>query len=93
MKIERPPPLVKKNPNLLGAAHSPADARSGPKQDMHESGWERDHYLSLSSSPRLAMEHRVELLEENMKRCSHSLAEAKATIAVISNENQALTEK
>jgi exonuclease VII small subunit len=39
------------------------------------------------------MMHRVELLEENMKRCSQSLAHAESTITDLTKENQALTEK
>lgn len=39
------------------------------------------------------MNHRVELLEENIKRSGYSLAEAKATIALVVSDNTQLTEK
>ena len=39
------------------------------------------------------MNHRVELLEENMKRCSHSVAEAKASLAVLTQDNARLTDR
>lgn len=52
-----------------------------------------DDYVRATSGNRLAMEHRVELLEENMKRCSHSLAEAKVTISTLNNDNTTLSER
>ncbi len=56
--------------------------------------WISDSSLSeFDYVSRLAMNHRIELLEENMKRCSHSLAEAKATLAVLTQENAKLTDK
>ena len=39
------------------------------------------------------MNHRVDLLEENMKRCSHSAAESKVMIAELSKENATLHER